>query len=321
MWQGFNLGRLDDAEADALTVLHLGDQLKRLTYQNEARVILARILQLRGDYQASAAQLRQADAPVGASAGTDDEGRALIQSFMGVHLASALGDIDGALHTVRAMLDPASFSRHRWLWQPVWFLDVTHVAVVGGDHGLARRTAESADHLARLTPGVPSNLGVATLTRGLAQDDLSALAAGAEILRNSPRPLLAGTGALELGRALLAQDQRERGVAALEKAGRIFAAMGANGPARIVREALQGSGVRRRRWNNGNQPRPVRGWDALTPTEQRVARLIAAGHTNRSAAAQLVLSPNTIATHVRSIFRKLGVKSRVQLSLAVRDHQ
>ncbi len=41
------------------------------------------------------------------------------------------------------------------------------------------------------------------------------------------------------------------------------------------------------------------------------------GHANRSAAAELVLSPNTVATHLRSIFGKLQVTSRVQLTRAV----
>jgi DNA-binding CsgD family transcriptional regulator len=51
----------------------------------------------------------------------------------------------------------------------------------------------------------------------------------------------------------------------------------------------------------------------LTATEQRVARLIFQGHTNRSAANVLALSSHTVATHLRAIFGKLGVNSRVQL--------
>ncbi|MFC7640562.1 response regulator transcription factor [Streptosporangium lutulentum] len=44
---------------------------------------------------------------------------------------------------------------------------------------------------------------------------------------------------------------------------------------------------------------------------------MAAGHTNRSAAAELFISPHTVNTHVTSIFRKLSVTSRVQLARAV----
>jgi DNA-binding CsgD family transcriptional regulator len=60
--------------------------------------------------------------------------------------------------------------------------------------------------------------------------------------------------------------------------------------------------------------RPTHGWGALTATERRVARLIAEGHSNRVAAAELSISPHTINTHLGSVFRKLGVTSRVQLA-------
>jgi DNA-binding CsgD family transcriptional regulator len=52
----------------------------------------------------------------------------------------------------------------------------------------------------------------------------------------------------------------------------------------------------------------------LTATERRVADLIAAGATNRDAAAALFVSARTIETHVASIYRKLGVRSRAELA-------
>jgi DNA-binding CsgD family transcriptional regulator len=58
---------------------------------------------------------------------------------------------------------------------------------------------------------------------------------------------------------------------------------------------------------------------SLTQTEHRVATLIAAGHTNKTAATELGVSINTIATHLRAAFVKLGVRSRVQLANALRD--
>lgn len=60
--------------------------------------------------------------------------------------------------------------------------------------------------------------------------------------------------------------------------------------------------------------RALHGWGALTHTEQRVAALVAEGNTNRSVAAMMIVSPNTVATHVRSIFGKLDVNSRVRLA-------
>jgi DNA-binding CsgD family transcriptional regulator len=51
-----------------------------------------------------------------------------------------------------------------------------------------------------------------------------------------------------------------------------------------------------------------------------VADLISAGRSSRLAAAELGVSPNTVNTHLRSAFAKLGVRSRVQLSNVLRDH-
>ena len=52
----------------------------------------------------------------------------------------------------------------------------------------------------------------------------------------------------------------------------------------------------------------------LTATERRVADLIAAGASNRDAAAALFVSVRTIETHVASIYRKLGVRTRAELA-------
>ncbi|HEX4659437.1 MAG TPA: AAA family ATPase [Streptosporangiaceae bacterium] len=52
----------------------------------------------------------------------------------------------------------------------------------------------------------------------------------------------------------------------------------------------------------------------LTATERRVAELIADGATNRDAAAALFVSVRTVETHVASIYRKLGVRTRAELA-------
>jgi DNA-binding NarL/FixJ family response regulator len=61
--------------------------------------------------------------------------------------------------------------------------------------------------------------------------------------------------------------------------------------------------------------------DELTPAERRVADLVARGQTNRQVASWLFVSPKTVEAHLRSIFRKLGVSSRSQLTLRMLDDQ
>ncbi|WP_327365489.1 helix-turn-helix transcriptional regulator [Streptomyces sp. NBC_01217] len=144
-----------------------------------------------------------------------------------------------------------------------------------------------------------------------------ALGEAVAILAGSPRPLVLAAAVEDHGRALLTADHRQDAIAALDNAHDLYTASGAHGEAARVRQLLQSVGVRRR--GAAAPARPRTGWASLTRTERRVAELVAAGHTNRSAAAELVLSPNTVATHLRSIFAKLGVNSCVQLTRTVLD--
>ncbi|MGH2963044.1 MAG: response regulator transcription factor, partial [Solirubrobacterales bacterium] len=53
----------------------------------------------------------------------------------------------------------------------------------------------------------------------------------------------------------------------------------------------------------------------LTPAEQRVARLAAAGRTNREIADVLFMSVRTVEGHLSHIYAKLGIRSRIDLAL------
>jgi DNA-binding CsgD family transcriptional regulator len=58
----------------------------------------------------------------------------------------------------------------------------------------------------------------------------------------------------------------------------------------------------------------------LTHSERKVARLVGAGYTNKQAGEELGVSVNTVGTHLRTAFKKLGVRSRVQLTNYVHEH-
>jgi DNA-binding CsgD family transcriptional regulator len=63
--------------------------------------------------------------------------------------------------------------------------------------------------------------------------------------------------------------------------------------------------------------RPTFGWSSLTDTERAVMELVTDGLTNQEAAERLFLSRHTVGFHLRSIFRKVGVNSRVDLTRMV----
>ena len=58
----------------------------------------------------------------------------------------------------------------------------------------------------------------------------------------------------------------------------------------------------------------------LSETERQIVELVVAGHKNRDVAAELSLSPNTVAWNLSKIYRKLGVSSRTELAARLATH-
>lgn len=54
-------------------------------------------------------------------------------------------------------------------------------------------------------------------------------------------------------------------------------------------------------------------WDKLTPRERQVAALACLGYTNHEMAERMVISSNTVKTHVRHVLRKFNVASKSEL--------
>jgi DNA-binding CsgD family transcriptional regulator len=61
-------------------------------------------------------------------------------------------------------------------------------------------------------------------------------------------------------------------------------------------------------------------WTTLTKAERTLAVLVAKGMTNRQVAGRLFISRHTVDAHLRHIFRKLGINSRVGLAHLVALH-
>ena len=64
----------------------------------------------------------------------------------------------------------------------------------------------------------------------------------------------------------------------------------------------------------GERKRPSTGWGSLTPTELDVVRLVAEGIPNKDIATRLFVSPRTVQSHLRHVYNKLSLTSRVQLA-------
>lgn len=310
MWQDLDLGRIDGAEAGARTLLRLADETGNNGFRLTARMVLAAVATHRGEHADAAVLLGDGDV-----ADVDAPRLRLIRGW----LTAGSGDAHAGLAILGPLLEAVDEMRDPWPWSPPWMRLLSQIGVAAGDRRFARTAGRIADIAARRNPGVASLAGTARHVQGLLADDPVALADAVRILRGSPRPLLLADALTDLGAVLLTANRADEGVAAVVEAAEIYRRCGAVAGTRAVGRLLRSHGVRGVRINP-TVSRPPTGWDALTPTEVLVVDLISAGHTNRSAAAELGVSPNTVNTHLRAVFRKLDVTSRVQLTIAHREH-
>ena len=116
----------------------------------------------------------------------------------------------------------------------------------------------------------------------------------------------------DAGRSWVGQGDQRSAEAMLRQAYDLYEELGsAEGTAR-VRARLRALGTRLCHWTH--QDRPAFGWDSLTDTERTITDLVAEGLSNRQVASRVFLSSHTVAFHLRHVFWKLGITSRVQLA-------
>ncbi|GAA4263667.1 helix-turn-helix transcriptional regulator [Dactylosporangium darangshiense] len=315
MWQDFSLGRTDEAESGARTLITLSRELGNHVHELEATTILTALALLRGDIGGAQELLAQVESHTGADDYVRMRGQELVHGWR----AWLSGDLEEAAATLAPVLYAARECRSHWPWRPGWLRMFVQLGMALNDTRLAEEAAAIAEDGAARNPGVPSFEGVALQLRGLVTADLDLLGRASEVLRSTPRPIVQASVAEDYGLALLRAGQKPEGLIQLDRAWDIYHQVGAWAAMASVEQAMSRTGVRYPKWG-ARTVRPSTGWAALTEAEMKVARLIGAGHTNRSAAGELGVSPNTVGTHMRSIFAKVGVRSRVQLTNALHRH-
>jgi DNA-binding CsgD family transcriptional regulator len=167
-----------------------------------------------------------------------------------------------------------------------------------------------------LNPSVRSLQAAAAQVRGLADHATDELEAAAGLYRTASRPLALASALEDLGQARTDDGATSGAIAVFGEALAITVEIGASWDAARIRRRLRRLGVRRRI----QAPRtPQTGWLALTHAELQVAQLVTQGKTNREIAEHLFISPHTVSAHLRHIFDKMRVKSRVQLTTVAAD--
>ena len=195
--------------------------------------------------------------------------------------------------------------------RPAAAADLAAAQLAAGDAAAADRTLRLAEETAARTgrswlaalPGVIRSEHLLGL--GRADHALSIATAARDAATGAP--LTAALGQLAEGRALAATGRRREAVEVLVAAESRLDGFGA------MRLRDQAARELRRLGHRVRRPSSETG-SGLTEREHEIARLVAAGRTNREVAEQLVLSTRTIEAHLRNIYGKLGVRSRVELT-------
>ena len=129
-------------------------------------------------------------------------------------------------------------------------------------------------------------------------------------------PIEAALSRTLAGRALAEAGQREAATAELQRAAAVFETCGALRYRDGAERELGKLGHRPHRRTRPGTP-DGNGIESLTERELEVARLVVDRRTNPEIAAELFLSQKTVETHLRNIFHKMDVTSRVELARAV----
>jgi DNA-binding CsgD family transcriptional regulator len=196
---------------------------------------------------------------------------------------------------------------------------MVRIALAAGDPVRARVTAEAAALLAQRNPSVSSLGAVAAHADGLVRRDIAALRRAVDLFRDSPRPLARVSALEDTAKAEQNAGHRDRAIQLLHQAIEEATRCGALGAVQRMTKQLLRLGVQAEAEPQSDRG-PVSPLAGLTAMELNIAQLVANGLTNAQIAERFNRSPHTIDSHLRKIFAKLGVNSRIALTRIVLEN-
>ncbi|HXA33974.1 MAG TPA: LuxR C-terminal-related transcriptional regulator [Acidimicrobiales bacterium] len=304
-------GKLDAAAELATVGLEQASDQRTTYFSSMARSVLAVVALNRGDLSAAAAAVRQSSGVTPPAIGFYGES-AIAQAR--ARVTEAQGNPEEALETLSAACREPTRLHRMLLEDPTvasWWI---RVALSTGNRSLAGEVTVTMEHLARSNDELPGLASSAMHARGLFEEDLHALQAAAS---GHVHAWARASAAEDAGRLATSSDHAmARSFFTDARAG--YQEAGATRDVSRVVRALRRCSSHGKR---GPGSRPVSGWASLTDAERRVALTVAEGRTNVEAAAMLHLSRHTVDFHLRHIFRKLNLESRVELAWSVATSQ
>ena len=305
-------GQLADARAEAEAILDMSDEMGDGSsgYLNHiASYVLGDIALRTGDPAALQTARRDAAALYGTGSGcatTERLGAWLTVRLDGGHIGPDLLDVlaPGYVHAC----------------SPVGHCDAVELVrllLAAGQRPDAASVTARLENGADANPSFPGLRAAALHARALLDHDPERALAAVQAYRGDPRPLVRAAAFEDAGRLLL-ERAKDEAVGYLDEALRLQSAAGAERDAARVRRLLRDRGAQRA----GGRPDPAAAhWPELTASELAVVRLVIRGATDREVAQRLYISAHTVNSHLRHVFTKLGIRSRVELARRAGERQ
>lgn len=296
-------------ETEVSVVLSRG-MLERIKHPNSLSALahfLLTLISLRsGDLKATSSYVKEL---------TDDALMGRACGWVG-HIAWATMQVreakygaEAAAPLIEELVDFGPISRQVLVSQPESTAWLVRLALKTDQKALARQGMEVARRLAMDNPWIRSLAAAASHAKGLDSQNPDDLWRAVETHKD---PWARASALEDIAVLLHRQRQAVDHIAPiLERSGDAYLAVGA------FRDVLR---IKNRLWNLGVRSRASR-WPTLpssevknlTKSETAVAELVAQGLTNSQVALQLSLSRHTVAFHLRKVFLKIGVTSRIEL--------
>lgn len=298
------LGHLDGAKDAAVLATTLSQDLWREPevedrLQATAFSVRLKVALHQGD-PADLAELRRVCESIEAEPGTEAWARRGWWRFL-------LDEAQGRSGPHRRTVDPATLPPPPW-HDPADAVLLCRALLMQDHRRPALALIEEAARFAR-DDAHPLAVAVASHLQGLGNVDESALERARDGWRGLARPLTEAAALSDLG-AIRMDSGDSAGLPLIEEAHARFVELGAARDAWRIRWFLRVRG-------HGVEPARTAS-PALTPTERRVVDRAARGGSVRRIAEDLALSPHTVTSHLRHVYLKLGVRSRIELEEWVR---
>jgi DNA-binding CsgD family transcriptional regulator len=300
-------GKLSDAAAEGEAALAAASTLTAHAYTSAAHCVLAMIALRRGDIAAAAQHVASCTVRMPHFAGIYACTEATVAE---AQITDARSGAAAAIEHIRQLCADLRTHRALLLGEPTASPWLVRTALAAGDDRLAARAARAADALARDNGAFPAIAAAAAHSLGLLNQDPPRLA---QAIAQHTDPWARASAGEDLGVVHARQGDHCQAIQHLSQALLGYQFVGAALDMARIRQRLRKLGVRRRHWTQ-SADRPVAGWESLTEAEHATSELVAQGLNNQQVADRMYVSVHTVAFHLRQVFRKLNISSRVELA-------